>query len=219
MLPVSSSGHLVMLGSHDKTFEVFLHTGSALAMLIALPSPRLRPLTVVPAAVVGVAFERPIERRLGTRAVAIAQIAGGLVLLLADRAPERRDDSDAGARDELLIGMAQACALVPGVSRNGATITAARVLGFRRGAANRISRDAALPIIAGATLLKLIRHGWSRPSADHAAGFAAALASGLAAARLVPRIDGMRSYAPFGLYRIGAGLIALRFVRLNGRND
>ncbi len=219
LLPVSSSGHLVLLGSRDKAFEVFLHAGSGAAMLAALPRARIRPLTLLPAAVAGLALEGPIEQRLGVRSVAIAQIAGGLALLVADRIPERRSDADAGARDELLIGLAQASALVPGVSRNGATITAARVLGFRRDAAARLSRDAALPVIAGATLLKLLRLEGGRPSAAHAAGFGAAFASGLAAARLVPWIDRMRSYAPIGLYRVGVGLIALRFVRLNGRND
>ena len=165
---------------------------------------------VVPAAVAGLALEKPIERRLGRRAVAGGQVAGGLALLLADRAPERRSEDELGARDSLLIGLAQACALVPGVSRNGATLTAARLLGFRRDAASRISRDAALPVIAGATALKASRLREGRPSAAYAAGFAAAFASSLAAARLVPRIDRLRSYAPFALYRIGLGLIAAR---------
>ena len=188
-------------------------------MLVTLPFPRFRPLILLPAAGAGLALEGPIERRLGKRAVAIAQVAGGIALLLADRAPERRSDAEAGARDELLIGAAQACALVPGVSRNGATITAARLLGFRRSDANRISRDAALPVIAGATALKLFRLRRTRPSPAYAAGFAAAFASGLVAAHLHPRIDRMGSYAPFALYRVGLGLIALRFVRLNGTND
>jgi undecaprenyl-diphosphatase len=129
---------------------------------------------------------------------------------VADRAEERRSEADVRPRDELLIGLAQACALVPGISRNGATITAARLLGFRRDAAARISRDAALPVIAGATALKLIRHRGRRPSAEHLVGFATAFASSLAAVRLVPRIDRLRSYAPFGLYRIALGLIAAR---------
>jgi undecaprenyl-diphosphatase len=209
----------VLLGSRDKALDVFLHAGTAAAMLAALPFPRFRPLTVAPAAVAGLALERPIEQRLGKRAVAIAQIAGGLALLFADLAPERRSDDDCGARDDLVLGLAQACALVPGVSRNGATITAARLLGFHRDAASRLSRDAALPVIAGATALKLFRLRGTRPSPAHLAGFATALGSGLAAARLVPRIDRVSSYAPFGLYRVVLGLIALRFVRLNGRND
>ena len=207
---MSSSGHLVLLGSRDKAFEVFAHAGTAVALLIALPAPRPRPLTLVPAAIAGLALERPIERRLGTRAVAFGQILGGLGLILADRVPERRSDEDVQPRDELLIGLAQACALVPGVSRNGATITAARVLGFRREAAARISRDAALPVIAGATALKLVRLRGHRPRAEHLAGFASAFGSSLAAARLVPHIDRLSSYVPFGLYRIALGLVAAR---------
>jgi undecaprenyl-diphosphatase len=210
VLPVSSSGHLVLLGSRDKAFEVFAHAGTAVALLIALPGPRPRPLTLVPAAIAGLALEGPIERRLGKGAVALGQVLGGLGLLVADRAAERRSDDDVQPRDELLIGLAQACALVPGISRNGATITAARLLGFRRDAAARISRDAALPVIAGATALKLVRLRGHRPSAEHIVGFAAALASSLAAARLVPRIDRLPSYAPFGLYRIALGLFAAR---------
>lgn len=200
----------MLLGSRDKAFEVFAHAGTAAALLIALPAPRPRPLTLVPAAVAGLALEKPIETRLGRRSMALGQVVGGVALLLADRAPERRSEDDLSARDSLLIGLAQACALVPGVSRNGATITAARLLGFRREAANRISRDAALPVITGATALKLFRLRGRRPSAVHAAGFAAAFASSLAAARLVPRIDRLRSYTPFGLYRIALGLIAAR---------
>ncbi len=218
MLPVSSSGHLVLLGSRDKTFDVLAHAGTAAALIIALPRRRPRPLTVLPAAVAGVTLERPVERRLGKRAVAGGQVVGGLALLLADRAPERRSDSQQGVRDDLLIGLAQACALVPGVSRNGATITAARLLGFRRDDAGRISRDAALPVIAGATGLKLLRLRGARPSREHGAGFAAAFLSGLVAARLAPRVDRLPSYAPFALYRIALGLFAFRFMRLNGRD-
>jgi undecaprenyl-diphosphatase len=187
-------------------------------LLLALPPPRFRPLTLAPAALAGFAFEGPIEQRLGKRAVAVAQIAGGLTLLLADRTREGRAESEAGERDELLIGLAQACALVPGVSRNGATLTAARLLGFQRDAASRISREAALPVIAGATALKLLRARSTRLSPEHAVGFAAAFASGLAAARLVPHIDRLPSLAPFALYRMALGAVALRFIRLNERH-
>jgi undecaprenyl-diphosphatase len=210
LLPVSSSGHLVLLGSRDKAFDVLLHAGTAAALLIALPAPRVRPLTLAPAAVAGLALERPIEARLGRSAVAAGQVAGGLVLLLADRASERRAEHDLRPRDSLLIGLAQACALVPGVSRNGATFSAARFLGFRRDVSARVSRDAALPVIAGATALKLFRLRGGRPTAAHAAGFAAAFGSSLAAARLSTRLDGLRSYTPLALYRIGLGLIAAR---------
>lgn len=209
LLPISSSGHLLLLGSRDKAFEVFLHAGTACALLIALPRPRVEPLTLLPAAVAGLALERPIEQRLGRGAVGIGQLVGGTALLAADRTPERRSESSASGRDALLIGLAQACALVPGVSRNGATLAAARALGFRRDAAARMSRDAAMPVILGATALKLLRTRDRPPTPADAAGFAAAFASSLAAARLVPQIDRL-PLAPIALYRIALGLVAAR---------
>ena len=226
LLPVSSSGHLVLLGSDDKAFEVALHAATAAALVIALrgevieiardlDADRLAriALTLAPAAIGGLLLEDRIEERLGRRAVAVAQVAGGAALLVADRAPASRTHGDAGARDALVIGLAQACALVPGVSRNGATLTAARLLGFRRDAASRMSRHAALPVIAGATALKLVRFR-DLPRSPPAAGVIAAFASSLLAARLVPRIDRLRTYAPFGVYRIALGTVFL----LNGRD-
>jgi undecaprenyl-diphosphatase len=124
-----------------------------------------------------------------------------------------RRREDAGPADGLVIGIAQASALVPGVSRNGATLTAARLLRFERPAANRLSRHAALPIILAATALKghrLARRGLPRGvAAPFAAGLAASFASTLASSRLVPRIDGARSYAPFAAYRVALGGAAL----------
>ena len=112
-------------------------------------------LEMLPPAAAAFGFERPIERRLGApRRVAGAQIAAGLVLALADRSPTSRRREEAGPLDGLAIGVAQATALAPGVSRNGATLTAARLLRFERPAANRLSRHAALPIILAASGLK-----------------------------------------------------------------
>ncbi len=78
-------------------------------------------------------------------------------MALADRSPQERRAEEAGACDALWLGVAQACSLIPGVSRNGATLAAARWRRFTRVDANRLSRHAALPIIAGATLLKGMR--------------------------------------------------------------
>jgi len=211
LLPVSSSAHLVLLGSPDKAFEVMLHAGTAAGLALALPVPRPSAgaaLTLAPAAGAGLLLERPIEERLGRRSLGVAQVVAGAALALADRAPARRRQSDAGARDALLIGIAQACALVPGVSRTGATLTAARLLGFRRDAAARIAREAALPVIAGAAALKLLRvHG--RPRAIDVAGAGAAFASSLIAGRLMARTDGLGSYLPFAVYRVALGLLVL----------
>ena len=78
-------------------------------------------------------------------------------MALADRSPQTRRHEQAGVADGLWLGVAQACSLIPGVSRNGATLAAARWRRFTRTDANRLSRHAALPVIAGATLLKGVR--------------------------------------------------------------
>src|SRR4051794_3828583 len=239
LLPVSSSGPLTLVPSLvgwdltdldpelRKSFDVALHAGTAAALAIALRSEVeevLRSLDfrrvlgilqmLAPAALAALLFERAIERRLGSpRSVAIAQICGGLALVAADRSPAVRPQSEAGPLEHLLIGRGRACALVPGVSRTGATLTAARLLRFERPAASVLSRHAALPVIAGATFLKglrLARRGLPRETrATFAAGAAAAFASTLVCSPLVARMDRARSYAPFGAYRVALGLVAL----------
>jgi undecaprenyl-diphosphatase len=211
-----------------KSFEVALHAGTALALLIGLrhevaevvrelDGGRLgrHALELLPASVAALAFERPIEQRLGApRRVAGAQVVAGAALLLADLSPACRPREDAGPADGLAIGVAQATALAPGVSRNGATLTAARLLRFERPAANRISRHAALPIILAATGLKgyrLARRGLPDGMAGaFGIGFAAAFASTLVSSRLVRHMDAARSYAPFAAYRVALGVASLR---------
>jgi undecaprenyl-diphosphatase len=211
-----------------KSFEVALHAGTALALLIALrhevvevvrelDGRRLvrHALEFIPPGAAALLFERRIEGRLGSaRGVALAQVVGGAGLAAADRRPTVRPHDDARAGDALAIGLAQACALAPGVSRNGATLTAARLLRFERPAANRLSRHAALPIILAAAGLKgfrLSRRGLPRSlAAPFAAGAAASFGSTLASSRLVPLVDGARSYLPFAAYRVGLGTVALR---------
>jgi undecaprenyl-diphosphatase len=239
LLPVSSSGHLTLVPALlgwdmtdldpelRKSFDVALHAGTAAALAIALRSEVAevlrsldfrRALGIVqmlaPAAVAALAFERPIEQRLGSpRSVALAQIGGGGALVAADRSPALRPQSEAGPLEHLLIGVGQACALVPGVSRNGATLTTARLLRFERPAASVLSRHAALPVIAGATFLKgvrLARRGLPREArTTFAAGAAAAFVSTLVSSPLVARMDRARSYAPFGAYRVLLGVVAL----------
>jgi undecaprenyl-diphosphatase len=240
---VSSSGHLSLvpallgwdLDGMDaelrKSFEVALHAGTAAALAIALRdevAAVLRTLDarralgiaqgLAPAAVVALLFERTIEQRLGSpRSVAVAQVVAGLVLAAADRCPEEREQAAAGPLEHLLIGCGQAAALVPGVSRNGATLTAARLLRFERRASSVLSRHAALPVIAGATGLKtvrLARRGLPRELRGvFAAGAAAAFVSTLASRRLTDAVDNARSYVPFAAYRVALGALALGRLR------
>jgi undecaprenyl-diphosphatase len=240
LLPISSSGHTTVvpwLLSWDyeevedelrKCFEVALHAGTAAALLITLrdeirqtlghASPRLGvliALSFAPPAIAGYALQTPIERHLGTPlTIALGLIVGGFAMALADRTPQRRGPGEATAFDALLLGVAQACALVPGVSRNGATLAAARLRGFTRTEANRLSRQVALPVIAGATLLKGVRlRGRGLPRElriAFAAGVGASFLSTLGSTWLISQVERDRSLVPYALYRITLGSLVLR---------
>jgi undecaprenyl-diphosphatase len=240
LLPISSSGHIAvipwLLGwdytradpELRKAFEVALHAGTAGALLITLRpevqdavrgmSPRLAKLILLsflPPAVVGYTLERPIERHLGTPAtIAFGLICGSLVMAWADRAPQVHGSREAGATDALWLGLAQACALIPGVSRNGATLAAARHRRFTREDANKLSRHVALPVIAGATALKtvrLIRRGLPPRSAmPLAVGAGASFASTLGSTWLIRQVERDRSLLPYAAYRLGLAAVVLR---------
>lgn len=266
---MSSSGHLALVprllgwdcaelpGDVRKTFDVALHAGSAPALLVALRSVGLgRPdalaLTLLPPAILGLAFEDAIEQRLGTvESVATAQLVAGAALLGADLWAEARGRSGAAggrakragpsgaqreapdALDHLLVGLAQAAALVPGVSRSGAALTAARLRRLSRHASMHLSLRAALPVTVAAGALKAARMvgdarrdeargrracgdaGGGDMRAALAVGATAALGSALASLpllRLVERRGGLRALA---CYRMGLGVAALLLNRRN----
>jgi undecaprenyl-diphosphatase len=216
---VSSSGHVSLLPEllgwerPGKTFEVALHAGSAPALLLSLRGERrdglrLLVLTLAPPALAGLVFERPVEERLGgARSVGAAQVLAGAALFLADLRPERRSRATAG--DHLAVGLGQAVALVPGVSRYGAALTAARARGLSRRAAASVALRAAVPVTAGAGAVKGARILREGVPADMrlplGAGAAAALVSGLAALPLARR----RRWRGLAAYRVALGLVAL----------
>jgi undecaprenyl-diphosphatase len=239
LLPVSSSAHLALvpwLAGWDwedldpevrKSFEVALHAGAAAALLIGqrqVIAEELRAFdprraivlafSFVPAAIVGYLWERPIERRLGgPRSTAGGLLAGSALMLAADRRPQRRGRGEARAADGLALGLAQAAALVPGVSRNGATLTAARWRHFSRDQANLLSRTVALPIIVGASVLKgarLARRGVT-PGLRRSLGWgvAASFASTLASQRLIRVVERDRALWPYAAYRVGLAAVVL----------
>jgi undecaprenyl-diphosphatase len=164
LLPISSSAHIGLAlrgrltGAERKELEVALHAGTAVALALLERRPLRWALLIAataPAALAGLVFERPIEERLGTpRTIAAGLMLGSVAMVLADRAPARR--VEARTADGLWLGAAQALALIPGVSRSGATLAAGRLRGFDRLAAAALSREVALPVLAGATTLK----GW-----------------------------------------------------------
>jgi undecaprenyl-diphosphatase len=244
LLPVSSSAHLSLIPwfcrwewdrldpEARKSFEVALHAGTAAALLIgqrrviaaelsAFDRRRAAvvALSFVPPAIAGYGLERQIEGRLGgPRSIAVGLVAGALAMVVADRRSQERGPGDAEAADGLALGIAQAAALIPGVSRNGATLTAARWREFTREHANLLSRTVALPVIVGATALKgvrLRRRGASRELRQAiAAGVAASFASTLASQRLISLVERDRALWPYAAYRVAlAAAIVARMAR------
>jgi undecaprenyl-diphosphatase len=245
LLPVSSSAHIVLLpwlAGWDwdaidpevrKSFEVALHTGAAAALLIGqrkLIAEELRQfdldrallivLSFAPAAFVGYKFERQIEGRLGgPRATAFGLLAGAALMIVGDRRPQLRGRGEATPADGLALGVAQAAALAPGISRNGVTLAAARWRRFSREQANLLSRTIALPIIVGATGLKgarLARRG-TTPELRRtlAIGIGASFASTLASQRLIGLVERDRALWPYAAYR--AALAAVVLAKLQRR--
>jgi undecaprenyl-diphosphatase len=240
LLPVSSSAHISLVPwlagwrwhgldpEARKSFEVALHAGTAAALVVGLRheiAAELREfdgrrgavvaLSFVPPAVAGLTLERQIERRLGTpAATAAGLVLGGLAMAIADRTPQERGRGDATPADGLALGVAQAAALMPGVSRNGATLTAARSRRFTRDQANLLSRTVALPVIVGATALKgarLRRRGVAQGTGRTLAlGAAAAFASTLASQRLINLVERDRALWPYAAYRMGLAAAVAR---------
>jgi undecaprenyl-diphosphatase len=132
----------------------------------------------------------------------MGQLAGAALLLGADRRRGERSRWEAGPADGAWLGLAQAAALWPGVSRNGATLAAARLRGFSPQEANPLSREVGVPVTAGALLLTR-----RRPRALPAL---AAFASALATLPLVRLVDRGGPLWPWAAYRAGLSLALLR---------
>src|SRR6266404_4894387 len=181
-LPVSSTAHLILVSDALKldperfglSFDVALHLGTALAVLlyfattwIGLIGDVLRgrwrlPLVIVagtiPAAVAGVLFETAVSTTLRSAVyIAIGLLAGSAIFVAAERMGARRRRLDrVSLVDGLIVGTAQAIALLPGISRSGITISAGLFRDFERGDATRFAFLLSTPIILGAGVKTLL---------------------------------------------------------------
>lgn len=240
-IPVSSTGHLLLAGhflgfqSAGKTFEVVIQLGAVLAILTVYAGKLWRVASTIhtdpsslrfvisvllaffPAVVIGVLahdiiktvlFETPLL-------IAVMLILGGIILLFVDRMapPPVHDDATAlPLRKAVAIGFIQCLAMIPGVSRSGATIVGALMLGVGKRAAAEFSFFLSMPTMAGAFAYDLYKNrdvldfgAWW----DIAVGFAVAFVTAVLVVRWVLDFVSRHGFAVFGWWRIMVGTLAL----------
>ena len=211
---------------------VWVYRAKILDVLRRLPSdPSARRFALaivvasVPAAVLGLLFDDWIEARLfSPLVVAVALVVGGLVILLIERTATRRAprvaDVDAiGPADAVKVGLAQCVSLIPGVSRSGATILGGVAFCLSRQAATEFSFFLAIPIMLGASGLKLVTEREGLSASDwpfFAVGCVVAFVSALAVVRLLIRFVARHTFTAFAWYRIAFGLLILAYYGLRG---
>lgn len=237
-LPISSSAHLVLLpyfrGQHYQglAFDVMLHVATLLAVLLYFwkdwyqlikdgltqPfSPQGRTiwylaLGTVPAALAGLllgdwaetSFRNPLM-------IAICLMVFAVILWGADRKAGNQTATALNLKTILLIGCAQALAIMPGVSRSGVTITAALLLGLSRAASARVSFLLSAPVIGGAAVLELHNLSWSEINAPFIGGFISAFIGALLVIGWLMKFIKTHSFNIFVIYRLLLGLFIIGF--------
>jgi len=245
-LPVSSSGHLelakfilgdTIIGEASLLMTVTLHAATALSTLLVfrkdvgkilagLLQPRFSAewqfaikiiISMIPAAIVGLFFEDAVEALFNQRLVLVGAmlILTGILLFLADRASATQRGVSYG--NALIIGIAQAVAIIPGISRSGATISTSVLLGVDRNEAAGFSFLMVVPLILGKMAKDLLG---GELSADTVSlpplgmGFLAAFLTGLLACTWMIRIVRASKLTYFSIYCVVVGVIAIAYILL-----
>jgi undecaprenyl-diphosphatase len=242
-LPVSSTGHLIIIGDllsfndeKSKVFNIFIQLGAILAIcweyrirLRHVASGALNDraaqrflinlgVAFMPAALLGLAFHSQIKAYLFSPfTVAIALIAGGFVILIVEKfapVPVTETVDDMSIKQALKVGFAQSLALIPGVSRSGATILGGMLFGLSRKTATEFSFFVAIPIMFAATTYDLIKNRgllvWDDVSV-FAVGFITAFFAALLAVKTLVRYVAHHDFRLFAYYRIVFGCIVLAY--------
>ncbi|MES2339403.1 MAG: undecaprenyl-diphosphate phosphatase [Pseudomonadota bacterium] len=241
-LPVSSTGHLILateLMGYDAArwavFNIAIQPGAILAIVVlywrtflavakgllkwdanSVAFVRNLLLAFFPAVVLGLAFGDQIDALLENAVVvAWALIAGGIAILVVERLAKTTNVlgiAGVSVPQSIKIGLVQCLAMVPGVSRSGATIMGAMALGVDRRTAADFSFFLALPTLTGATVLQLYKHRDAVTSGDIeliAIGFVVSFVVALAVVKAFLSVVTRYGFAPFAWYRIIAGGLAL----------
>ncbi len=244
ILPVSSSGHLVLgktllkLDSPGAGLEAVLHAGSLLAILVyyrvrlsaliigvfsGIGSARRDAVALaigcIPAVLCGVLFEARIESAFDSpRLVGLCLMGTGVILLLPAILNPRVKPGRLSIRQAVAVGLAQVLALLPGISRSGTTITAGRLTGAEGGESASFSFLMAIPLLAGAFGLTLMKAGkadeaFAIAPANLALGLAVAAVVGYAAMAALNRLLASNRLWWFGPYCLLAGLVTILTTR------
>ena len=173
----------------------------------------------IPGGLIGLLLKRHAETTFRSPMLIGAALAGmGLLLWLADRfGARRRGLTDLRVVDALLVGLSQACAIIPGVSRSGSTMTAGRALSLDREAAARFSFLLAAPITTAAALIKL--KDLAAEGGVDAAFLVATVTAGVtgwAAIAVLLRMLRTRSFLPFVVYRVALGIAVMALAHARG---
>lgn len=222
------------------TFDIALHFGTLLAILLFFFHDFLSMITkgftkgckekegrllwylvaaTVPAAIVGVLFEEPIEKVIRTNyiLIALALAIMGIIIYLADRySKQEKDLTKVSLKDALLIGCAQVFALIPGFSRSGTTIAAGRALKLNREDAAKFSFFLSAPVTAGAVVLQLFKKGTFALIGDNLmiflVGFLASFLMGLLCIKFLLQYLKKHDFNLFMWYRIALCIIVITMV-------
>ncbi|PKO52431.1 MAG: undecaprenyl-diphosphatase [Betaproteobacteria bacterium HGW-Betaproteobacteria-2] len=242
-LPVSSTGHLIIVGDllefndeKSKVFKIFIQLGAILAICWEYRT-RLGHVAgsafsdraaqrfifnlgvaFMPAALLGLAFHSQIKAYLFSPfTVAIALIVGGFVILIVEKfapVPTTETVDDMSFKQALKIGCAQSMALIPGVSRSGATILGGVIFGLSRKAATEFSFFVAIPIMFAATTFDLLKNrdllSWGDVPV-FAVGFIMSFLAALLAVKTFIRYVAHHDFRLFAYYRIVFGSIVLAY--------
>ena len=239
-LPVSSTAHLILFpwffhwrGEIDSlTFDVALHAGTLLALMICfwkdwldilLRKQRLLLLIIVasiPAGVAGLLLEHMVESRFRIPSViGVSLIVIGIFMLVSEKAYQHRKIDDLRVLDAVVIGISQAVALVPGVSRSGITISTGLLRGVERESAARFSFLLSTPVIAGAVLLhlkKMMTGAEVHNISLFAIGCSVSAITGLAAIKFLMNYLKKRPINIFAYYRFGLAAVIILGIWLKG---
>jgi undecaprenyl-diphosphatase len=238
-LPISSSAHLVVLPwfAHwhyqGLAYDVMLHLGTLIAVVIyffkdwvsltknGLTNYKseegrrfwLLVVATLPAAIIGFFFENIVETTFRNPAyIAVNLIVFAILLAIADRKKATESPKSFTLKAAIIIGIAQAISIFPGVSRSGVTITAGLFLGLSRTDSTRISFLMSTPIIFGATIMAFRQVGLADLNAPFFVGVATSAITGLFAIRFLMSFIKKFSFSFFAIYRIILG--NLIFIRL-----